>query len=944
MTVTLSPLAGAGWQFFDNSGQVLTGGKLYTYAAGTTTPLETYTTINGNVANSNPIVLDAAGRVPYEIWISLGVGYKFILKDTNDVQIASWDNIPSNAASPFANDASGIAYEQGNSVTAGSFIVGQSYLITSIGTTNFVAIGAATNTVGTYFTATGVGSGTGTALTSMSVQSKLREYVSVKDFGAIGNGVADDTVAIENATNQSQFKRIFFPAGTYKITRQLNITVNSYSWVGERTERGMNARNLAALNGDVFPAVLIKFRPGNTTSFIVNKYVASSTGAGLTGPFEHTDLYFDINTDNGGANGFQFGNESLPIVDGPGQLYVFGVRFINCSFDNAGGSFASATDGTMNLPGNRSIGIAKGFECVIEDTDISGGDYGIRTYGCDKFNSTRTRVYCLRPYDLIRSGTFGQQHTIYDLQSEGWALSPVRNAGVTLDVTNSSFENNIGTNVGAGKYVLPTCTATVTANSPTLTFSRSMDNILIPGWSIITVTDGTNTDTCFVTAVSGTTVTVSTATFRFTWSGTATTITRIHNYGPIHTGSTFRTDLTGISPGAALDCPSFVYVGGGGVMNITSAGDPGGTNGDIQVLAIGNMYAGQFVMNGQMVLNNCNTITASTLVHPLIRVINQNEWYGRLDQDNQRIGSADKFHSFNKAFRKWIYTPATSATAQNNNYYVTYKQVQGDTGTSQQNWSWYLDSSLVSSPAGGRNLFIIDATLPSATSGGLKIVMRAKAKSGTANVNFVCASSLGGTSVADFAVGTSWTTFTAPIAIPAIWGSSAANRSLNISSDADVYIEMVTVVDDNPTYVFDYTDNTVGKSLAHNAKTLTFGAAATNIFTATGATLQSYKVKAYCTVNDASGYYATVYAEYMVQVSVYGGTTTVQGVSSIYKQAQSINSGVYAVDIVIAASAAAGVVTITAAATKTGAGSATVGNSTFEVEAMGLGYSPITVV
>ena len=48
--------------------------------------------------------------------------------------------------------------------TAGSFVLGQTYTILSVGTTNFVAIGASSNTVGVEFVATGVGSGTGTAL------------------------------------------------------------------------------------------------------------------------------------------------------------------------------------------------------------------------------------------------------------------------------------------------------------------------------------------------------------------------------------------------------------------------------------------------------------------------------------------------------------------------------------------------------------------------------------------------------------------------------------------------------------------------------------------------------------------------------------------------------------------------------------------------------------
>jgi hypothetical protein len=95
MAVNLSPVAGAAAQFFDNSGQVLTGGKLYTYLAGTTTPVATYTSVSGVTAHPNPIILNAAGRVPDsgEVWLSGGVSYKFLLKDTNDVLIATYDNI-----------------------------------------------------------------------------------------------------------------------------------------------------------------------------------------------------------------------------------------------------------------------------------------------------------------------------------------------------------------------------------------------------------------------------------------------------------------------------------------------------------------------------------------------------------------------------------------------------------------------------------------------------------------------------------------------------------------------------------------------------------------------------------------------------------------------------------------------------------------------------------
>lgn len=90
----LSSFAGAGAQFFDSNGDPLVGGKIYTYVAGTTTAKATYTTNTGAVANTNPIILDSAGRTPNEIWLEVGVQYKFILQTSTNVLIGTYDNLP----------------------------------------------------------------------------------------------------------------------------------------------------------------------------------------------------------------------------------------------------------------------------------------------------------------------------------------------------------------------------------------------------------------------------------------------------------------------------------------------------------------------------------------------------------------------------------------------------------------------------------------------------------------------------------------------------------------------------------------------------------------------------------------------------------------------------------------------------------------------------------
>jgi len=261
MAITLSLFAGAGAQFFDDNGIPLAGGKIYTYAAGTTTPLATYTTASNSAFHTNPIILDAAGRIPAggELWLEVGVGYKFVVKTSAEVLIATYDNIPSAAQPPAANDADSIMYEQGYTVTAGSFVVGKIYRIVSVGTTNFTLIGATSNTIGLHFIATGAGTGDGTAELSQTVEAKLRQYVSVKDFGAVGNGIVDDTAAIQAAVNSvpSLGGQIFFPQGSYLISSTIILPASkNITLLGEGTAHvnngfyGSQIKKAASLNGN----------------------------------------------------------------------------------------------------------------------------------------------------------------------------------------------------------------------------------------------------------------------------------------------------------------------------------------------------------------------------------------------------------------------------------------------------------------------------------------------------------------------------------------------------------------------------------------------------------------------------------------------------------------------------------------------------------------------
>lgn len=87
------------------------------------------------------------------------------------------------------------------------------------------------STVGGFPSGGFLQSGAGAVL--RTTESKLKEVVSVKDFGAVGDGVADDTVAVQAALDSGS-QTILFPSGNYKITSSLSVsTTKSLSIIGE---------------------------------------------------------------------------------------------------------------------------------------------------------------------------------------------------------------------------------------------------------------------------------------------------------------------------------------------------------------------------------------------------------------------------------------------------------------------------------------------------------------------------------------------------------------------------------------------------------------------------------------------------------------------------------------------------------------------------------------
>lgn len=188
------------FQFFDTFGAPLVNGTLSTYLAGTTTPVTTYRDQALTIANTNPIVLDSRGECM--LWLDSTKNYKFVLADSLSVVQWTVDNITNTADMASAVSAALAA-------SGGSSLVG------------FIQAGA--------------------GAVPRTVQSKLQEYISVKDYGAVGNGIADDTAAIQDAINYAatlaaaspnRGAAVDFPPGQYRCTATLTISSSRISLRG----------------------------------------------------------------------------------------------------------------------------------------------------------------------------------------------------------------------------------------------------------------------------------------------------------------------------------------------------------------------------------------------------------------------------------------------------------------------------------------------------------------------------------------------------------------------------------------------------------------------------------------------------------------------------------------------------------------------------------------
>ena len=190
------------YQFSNSIGYPLVNGTLTVYLAGTVTPTNTWQDSALTILNTNPVVLDSRGECI--LWLDSNINYKFVLKDSGGIVQWTVDNIVGSSSYAYTLEV-------------------------------LLAAAAGSSKVGF------LQAGTGAVPTTM--QSKAREVVSVKDFGAVGDGVTLDDAAFAAMFATGQPWTIPYTSAGYLISSTK--TINSDG----------------VCNGFIVPTVAVGFTP-----------------------------------------------------------------------------------------------------------------------------------------------------------------------------------------------------------------------------------------------------------------------------------------------------------------------------------------------------------------------------------------------------------------------------------------------------------------------------------------------------------------------------------------------------------------------------------------------------------------------------------------------------------------------------------------------------------
>jgi hypothetical protein len=319
--------------------------------------------------------------------------------------------------------------------------------------------GAIDQTVDTFASSSGsslVGYNEGnTGAVNRTVQSRLQDFVSVKDFGAAGDGTTNDYTAITNAFATG--KSVYFPVGTYLTGSPLNLPQNVVIW-GEG--------NLSVITGSGNMSVIqsIGTSGSHTNGTIVKNLTISRTG-GVTGSplYQPVTLTFADNCKFQNVTFTSTGTYSGSFIAmGCSNLEVTDCYFnaVGCNITSSDGTSAGTWSSNTVLRNCRMAGAGQGFDIyyttntLVEGCIASGST---STYGCGfivEYQNTGVTFTDCVAYGHVRSGFYYEPEITNGIKDvsfnncigygNGEAGLYLQNAG-NVNITGGFYYSNTGT-------------------------------------------------------------------------------------------------------------------------------------------------------------------------------------------------------------------------------------------------------------------------------------------------------------------------------------------------------------------------------------------------------------------------------------------------------------------------------------------------------------------